>query len=90
MLIKRPIITEKNNELAVHQIYVFEVDRKATKDQIKIHVEKYFSVKVKSVKTAQCRKKARRNAQGYGKVAYFKKAMVRLHKNEKISAFEGA
>lgn len=90
MIIKRPRITEKNNDFAQFQTYVFEVDRKATKDEIKFHIEKYLDVKVKSVRTAQCRKKARRNSRGYGKVPYYKKAIVRLHKGERISIFEGA
>ena len=33
-LIKRPLITEKNSQLAETGIYVFEVDRKATKEEL--------------------------------------------------------
>ncbi len=89
MLIKRPIVTEKNNELAQWQSYAFEVDRKATKTQVRLFVEKYFGVKVKSVNTSICRGRSRRTSRGYGQVPYWKKAIVRLHKDERISVFEG-
>lgn len=89
-LIKRPLITEKNSQLAENGVYVFEVEKKATKEQIKRAVEKSFRVKVKSVRTAICRGRARRNKLGLGQVPYWKKAMVRLNPGEKIALFEGA
>ena len=88
-LIKRPLLTEKNNLLAGRNIYVFEVDRTADKTQIRRYVEKYFGVKVKSVKTAVCRGRARRTRIGYGRVKYSKKAVVRLVQGETINLFEG-
>ena len=90
MIIKRPLVTEKNNILAQHQTYVFEVDRKANKTQIRETVEKYFGVRVLSVRTAQCRGRARRTSRGVGRVPYWKKAIVRLRPGEKITVFEGA
>lgn len=89
-LLKRPLITEKNSQLAETGIYVFEVDRKATKEEIKRAVEKAFRVKVKSVNTTICRGRARRTRLGVGQVPYWKKAMVRLNAGEKIALFEGA
>lgn len=89
-VIKRPLITEKNSILAEQGVYVFEVNRSATKDDIKKAVEKYFRVKVQSVNTAICRGRARRTRFGVGKSEIWKKAMVRLNKGEKISLFEGA
>ena len=89
MIIKRPLMTEKNNRLAEKQIYVFEVDRKANKIQIRSQIEKYFHVKVLSVRTSICRGRARRTSRGIGRVPYWKKAIVRLHKDQKINVFEG-
>lgn len=89
-MIKKPLITEKNSILAEAGVYAFEVERKATKTQIKSAVEKYFQVKVKSVNTLQCRSKTKRNRFGISKPKYWKKAMVRLMPGEKISIFEGA
>ena len=89
-LIKRPLVTEKNSQLAEKGVYVFEVDKKATKDEIKKAVEKFFRVKVTDVNTAVCRGRAKRTRLGVGKVESWKKAMVRLKKGDKISLFEGA
>ena len=88
-LIKKPLLTEKNNLLAAKNIYVFEVVRSVNKTQIKEYVEKYFDVKVRSVKTAICRGRARRTKIGYGRVKYWKKAIVRLIQGETINLFEG-
>ena len=89
-MIKRPLVTEKNNILAQYQTYVFEVDRKANKTQIRSFVEKYFGVKVLSVRTAIGRGRSKRTSRGVGRVPYFKKAIIRLRKGEKITVFEGA
>ena len=90
MIIKRTLVTEKNNIMAEYQTYVFEVDRKARKKDIRSHVEKYFGVKVKSVRTSICRGRSRRTSRGTGSVPYWKKAIVRLKAGEKITLFEGA
>ena len=88
-LIKRPLLTEKNNLLAAKNTYVFEVSRSVNKTQIKGYVEKYFDVKVQSVRTVICRGRARRTKVGYGRVKYWKKAIVRLAQGETINLFEG-
>jgi large subunit ribosomal protein L23 len=62
--LKRPLITEKNSMMAEDGVYVFEVDKTATKAEIKSSVEKYFRVKVDSVRTSVCRGRARRNPFG--------------------------
>ena len=89
-VIKRPLITEKNSILAEKGVYVFEVNKDASKEDIKKAIEKYFRVKVASVNTANCRGRVRRTRFGVGKATAWKKALVRLNKGEKISLFEGA
>ena len=89
MIIKRPLVTEKNNTFSDKQTYVFEVDRKANKKEIRACVEKYFDVQVKDVRTAVCRGRSRRTSRGIGRVPYWKKAIVRLKEGEKITVFEG-
>jgi large subunit ribosomal protein L23 len=89
-VIKRPLVTEKNSMLAEQGVYVFEVDKKASKDEIKLAVEKFFHVKVINVNTSVCRGRGKRTKFGVGKPESWKKAMVRLKKGEKISLFEGA
>lgn len=88
-LIKRPLLTEKNNILASQNVYVFEVARQADKPMIKEHIEKYFDVKVQSIRTAICRGRARRVQRNVSRVKYWKKAIVRLVDGEKIDLFEG-
>lgn len=89
-VIKRPLVTEKNSVLAEKGIYVFEVDTKATKTEIKSAVEKFFRVKVAGVNTAQCRGRSKRTKFGVSQPVTWKKAMVRLKAGEKIGLFEGA
>ncbi len=90
-VLKKPIITEKNSMIAEQSnTYAFEVDKMATKTDIKKAIEKLFNVKVRSVNTLICRNRSTRNRTGTSKVKYWKKAMVRLADGEKISLFEGA
>jgi len=90
-VIKKPIVTEKNSLMAeVSNTYAFEVDRKATKTDIKQAVESLFDVKVRAVNTSICRNRSKRTKMGTTKVKYWKKAMVKLAKGEKIALFEGA
>ena len=88
--IKKPLITEKNSIHAENGVYVFEVDKKATKADVKKAVEKNFRVKVASVRTAVCRGRAKKTRLGVSKIKYWKKAMVQLAPGEKIKLFEGA
>lgn len=93
-IIKSPLITEKNSMMAEQGVYAFEVERSATKLEIRRAVEKAFGVKVEKVRTVIARSRARRS-QISGKVVesptqYWKKALVKLKSGEKISLFEGA
>jgi large subunit ribosomal protein L23 len=84
-IIRRPIITEKG--LAVKetlQTVVFEVERAATKTQIKEAVQTIFKVKVDSVRTAQFHGKMRRRGRAEGFRRDWKKAYVKLAAGEKM------
>lgn len=89
-VIKKPLISEKLTALAEKGVYGFEVDRKATKIEIKNTFEKNFDVKVDSVRTIVCRGRSKRTVQGEVKPKYWKKALIKLKKGEKLSLFEGA
>jgi large subunit ribosomal protein L23 len=89
-VIKRPLVTEKNSMMAEKGVYVFEVDKDATKTAIKQAVEKYFRVKVASVNTSVCRGRTKKTRLGVSRPQTWKKAMVRLRAGEKITLFEGA
>lgn len=89
-VIKRPLITEKITIQNAAGVYVFEVDLKANKSQIKNAVEKLFSVKVKKVRTAiYLSEKKRVGSQASPGNKKFKKAFVQLQDSQKISIFEG-
>ena len=90
MIIRRPLVTEKNSALQDKGVYAFEVDMKADKPEIRTAVEKTFGVKVKTVNTLICRGRAKANKFGLGKTPKWKKAVISLMPGEKIRLFEGA
>lgn len=84
-IIRRPIITEKG--LAVKETQhtlVFEVERHATKVEIKEAVQQIFKVKVSEVRTSNFPGKFRRRGQTGGYRRDWKKAYVRLAPGEKM------
>ena len=89
-VIKRPLVTEKNSILSEQGIYAFEVDKKATKVEVKQSVEKLFRVKVSNVRTLICRGRSKKTRLGVSAPRYWKKAFVKLSPGEKIEMFEGA
>ena len=89
-IIKKPVLnTEKARSLFENNEYVFIVDRRANKIQIKEAVEKLFNVKVESVNTLNIKPKAKRFRMSVYKTSAMKKAMVKLKKGETIAAYEG-
>jgi large subunit ribosomal protein L23 len=91
-IIKRPLIlTEKGNVLRETQnTFLFEVDRRANKIQIRNAVEKLFNVKVEQVRTMVVRGHLRRMGRGHEKTKNWKKAIVSVKDGDTIEFFEGA
>ena len=84
-VIRRPIVTEKGLGVKeTQQTVVFEVSPNATKTQIKEAVQQIFKVKVEAVRTALCHGKFRRRGRSEGHRRDWKKAYVRLGKDEKM------
>jgi len=83
-IIKAPIITEKTAQLQANNMYVFSVDIKANKTQIKNAIEKIFNVKVESVNTINVKPKKKRVGRYVGKTNKVKKAIVKLQKDSSI------
>jgi len=76
---KATLHTETNNE------YVFKVDPRANKLEIKEAVEKLFGKKVESVRTANYNgKKKRERRADFGRTKNWKKAFVKLADGEAI------
>lgn len=93
-IIKKPVITEKAMKLGDLRQYVFEVDPKANKIQIKQAVEKMFEVKVDSVRTVlvkgKVRKRFTRRGLMVGRTPLRKKAYVTLKEGFSIELVSGA
>ncbi len=84
-LIKAPIITEKSASIASNdRKYVFEVNSKANKTQIKQAIEKIFKVKVEKVNTINVVPKKKRVGRYSGFTNQYKKAIITLAPNNKI------
>lgn len=89
-IIRKPITTEKGTLLTEKENkYLFKVDKKATKPQIKRAIEKIFNVKVKDVNVAIVRGKNKRIGKFMGKQQNWKKAIISLAEGHKINIFEG-
>jgi large subunit ribosomal protein L23 len=87
-IIKTPLISEKSTHLAhAKNAYTFEVDKKADKAMIKSAIEKLYNVKVVDVRTVNVAAKFRRTKSGYKSMGDWKKAIVKLHADNKIDLF---
>jgi large subunit ribosomal protein L23 len=84
LLIKHAWITEKSTDLSGLRKYVFIVDRKANKSEIKKAIESIYKVKVSGVNIINTKGKQKRLGRSLGKTSAFKKAVVTLKEGEKI------
>ncbi|XID90832.1 50S ribosomal protein L23 [Paenibacillaceae bacterium WGS1546] len=90
-LIKRPVITERTSEFIEQRKYVFEVDLKANKTEIKQAVEQIFKVKVVGVNTLRMPAKPKRYGRHSGYTSEWKKAIVQLSEDSKpLDFFEAS
>lgn len=89
-IIKRPVITEKSTAQVAEDKYAFEVDKRASKNEIGRAVEKLFGVTVSDVRTANVKGKTARTGRRRvsGKSSDWKKAVVTLKEGDKIELFE--
>ena len=84
-IIKAPIVTEKSLELSwQHNTFVFSIDPKASKIEIKEAIEKLFNVKVTSIRTINVKPKKRRVGRYSGYTNRSKKAIVTLQEGQTI------
>ena len=83
-IIKAPVITEKSNNLASNNVYVFKVDKKANKTEIKQVIEKKWNVVVDKINTVNTKSKKRRVGKYTGYTSSYKKAYVKLKEGSSI------
>ncbi len=98
-VVRRPLVTEKGTHQAAKSFpatrthtarggsFAFEVHPDASKPMVKEAIEKIYSVKVLSVRTANRLGKARRVRLTRGKTRAWKKAVVVLDANSHIALF---
>ncbi|MGZ9587232.1 50S ribosomal protein L23 [Paenibacillus marinisediminis] len=86
-IIKRPIITERTADMMDDLKYVFEVEIRANKTEIKNAIEQIFKVKVASVNTLRVPAKPKRYGRYNGYTTEWKKAFVTLAKDSKPLEF---
>ena len=92
-VLRRPIVTEKTNYLVnkLHQ-YVFEVANDANRTLVKDAVEMIFDVEVVRVNIMNMPAKMKRKGRGRRMAiskSQYKKALVTLKAEDRISIFEG-
>ena len=87
-VIHRPLITEKNTFTSDEfNRYGFEVDPHATKDQIKKAVQEIYGVRVLGIATQTRKGKRKRNKFGFFRKGVHKRAIVKVHPEDKIDLF---
>ena len=84
-IIKAPVVTEKSTRLSQEENkYVFKVDSKANKNQIKEAIETIFKVKVVEISTLNAKTKKKRVGRYTGLTNRYKNAVVKLADGKSI------
>jgi len=87
-VVLRPLVTEKGTHQSDrYNSYTFEVHPQATKSDIKRAVEELFHVRVICVRTQTRLGKPRRHRARVSHQRDWKKAIVTLHEEDRISFF---
>jgi len=87
-VIRKPLVTEKSTYMSaeLHR-YAFQVDRRATKPQIRKAIEALYGVRVLSVATQNRPGKLRRFKYGYITTSATKRAIVKIHADDRIELY---
>ena len=87
-IVLRPLVTEKGTHVSTrHNAYAFEVHPLATKADVKRAVESLWEVRVVAVRTQNRVGKPRRTKTVYEQTRPWKKAIVKLHEDDRIAFF---
>jgi large subunit ribosomal protein L23 len=89
-IIIEPVVTEKTNHFKEKKQFVFKVDPRANKHQIKGAINTLFKVHCLNCRVMNIKSKPKKVRYKKGYTATWKKAIVTLPQNETISVFEGA
>ena len=87
-VILRPLVTEKGMHASERfNAYSFEIHPLATKHDVKRAVEELWEVRVGEVRTQNRKGKIRRQRMALGRTRNWKKAIVKLHDEDRIAFF---
>lgn len=87
-VIRRPLVTEKGTHVSERfNAYAFEVNPLASKTDIKAAVELLWNVRVLAVRIQNRVGKPRRYRLALGRTKDWKKAIVKLHADDRIAFF---
>ena len=86
-VLKAPVVTEKAMADAPLGRYAFEVEKNATKTQIKKAVQQAFGVDVLRVRTISLPGKRRKMGKHFYQVSGKKKAIIQVGAGQKIDVF---
>ena len=89
LVLKKPVVTEKSTEMNQASKYVFEVDTRANKMDVKNAVQSAFNVTVLKVNIMNINGKKKRFGPKIYKLPNRKKAIVTLSQSDSITIFEG-
>ena len=87
-IILRPLITEKSSADVADGKYTFEVDKRATKIEIRQAVEHLFGVRVLAVNTLRYDGKKKRQRYALGVTPSWKKAVVTIETQAKDGTYQ--
>ena len=85
-----PVVSEKSYSLIEDNKYSFRVHEKAHKTQIRQAVEELFEVRVLAVNVSKVQPKPKRRGVHKGTKQGWKKAIIKVHKDDEIQVFAGA
>lgn len=84
----KPLITEKATNLGMENKYIFEVNQKANKIEVKKAIESLYGVEPIKVNIINMGGKEVRYGKTQGKTKDIKKAIITLKEGDKIDIFE--
>ena len=85
-----PVVSEKSYSLITDRKYTFKVHEDAHKTQIRQAVEELFEVRVLAVNVSKVQPKPKRRGVHKGTKQGWKKAIIKVHKDDEIQVFAGA
>jgi large subunit ribosomal protein L23 len=87
-VVLRPLVTERGTHVSTrHNAYSFEIHPLATKADVKRAVESLWTVRVVAVRTQNRQGKPRRSRTVSVQTRPWKKAIVKLHEDDRIAFF---